>query len=134
MLLETRVSMGENLSSFLIRFNTVAPPALAKNVITVGATHSMHVSQISEGVNYVTYFSSRGDPQKKRILPDIVTTGMIESAKSLSEQDCRNNCNDHQDVIVMGGTYPCLRPSSFVFLNTTSMAFTNEARTSIAVG
>ena len=86
--------------------NTVAPPALAKNVISVGATHSKHVTMIEDGVNYITYFSSRGNPKKNRILPDIAAPGMIESAKSLSEQDCRNRCNDHTNVVLMGGTYP----------------------------
>ena len=46
-------------------FGTVAPPAFAKNVITVGAVYSVHLG-IPDGQDYVTYFSSRGDNTKGR--------------------------------------------------------------------
>lgn len=39
-------------------------------------------------------------------MPHVVSTGDMKSAKSLSEYDCKNKCNDHTDTVIMGGTYP----------------------------
>ena len=76
-------------------------PALAKNVITVGATHS---ERDHEGKDYITYFSSRGRPTRHTIKPDIVAPGDQMSAKSLSRRDCGSSCNNHNGVVEMQGT------------------------------
>lgn len=41
-------------------------------------------------------------------MPHVVSIGDMRSAKSLSRYDCHNDCDDHSDTIVMGGTYPLL--------------------------
>ena len=76
-------------------------PALAKNVITVGATLS---ERIEKGKDYITYFSSRGRPTRHTIKPDIVAPGDQISAKSLSKEDCGSNCDNHNGVVEMLGT------------------------------
>lgn len=76
-------------------------PALSKNVITVGATHS---ERNHDGKNYITYFSSRGRPTRHTIKPDIVAPGEQFSAKSLSKEDCGLNCDNHGGVVEMPGT------------------------------
>lgn len=89
------------------RMDTISSPALAKNVITVGASNSnSNYLGIEDGINYLAYFSSRGNPNSKRILPDIIAPGLMNSTMSLSQKDCKNNCNDHSHVVFMGGTYP----------------------------
>ena len=89
------------------RMDTVSSPALAKNVITVGASNSnSNYLGIEDGINYLAYFSSRGNPNSKRILPDIIAPGLMYSAGSLNEKDCKNNCNDHNNLFFSFGTYP----------------------------
>ena len=100
-----RVLQGLLKCSILTRLDTVLAPGLSKNVITVGATHSNYTG-VQDGQNYITYFSSRGDPAKKRILPDITAPGIVMAAMSLSEEDCKNNCDDHTNVFLNAGTYP----------------------------
>ncbi|CBK21403.2 uncharacterized protein [Blastocystis hominis] len=82
-------------------FGSVTSPALSKNVITVGATHS---ERNHDGKNYITYFSSRGRPTRHTIKPDIVAPGEQFSAKSLSKEDCGLNCDNHGGVVEMPGT------------------------------
>lgn len=89
------------------RMDTISSPALAKNVITVGASNSnSNYLGIEDGINYLAYFSSRGNPNSKRILPDIIAPGLMYSAGSLNEKDCKNNCNDHNSLFFSFGTYP----------------------------
>lgn len=85
--------------------DTISSPALAKNVITVGASNSIYLD-IPNATEQLAYFSSRGNPNSKRILPDIIAPGLMNSTMSLSQKDCKNNCNDHSHVVFMGGTYP----------------------------
>ena len=47
------------------RLNTVLSPGFSKNVITAGAVYNVY-RNITDGQNYVTYFSSRGDNTKGR--------------------------------------------------------------------
>ena len=44
---------------------SVTPPALAKNVLTVGAVYSDYMD-IPNGKDFITYFSSRGNPDLSR--------------------------------------------------------------------
>lgn len=83
-------------------FNTVGTPGLAKNSICVGSSNGNHV--VPGKFDYISYFSSRGNRYSKRIMPHVVSTGDMKSAKSLSEYDCKNKCNDHTDTVIMGGT------------------------------
>ena len=39
-----------------------------------------------------------------RILPDLVSVGVAYSAKALNGTECGGHCDDHSDVIFMGGT------------------------------
>ena len=73
-------------------------------MITVGATHSNYTG-VEDGANYVTWFSSRGNVELKRILPDITAPGIVMSAMSLSKVDCNNTCHNHSDVFLDAGTY-----------------------------
>lgn len=66
-------------------YDTISSPATAKNVITVGATENNRPDQgyLSNEVNKVAFFSSRGNTSDGRIKPDIVTPGTnILSTKS----------------------------------------------------
>ena len=47
------------------RLNTVLSPGFSKNVITTCAIYNVY-RNITDGQNYVTYFSSRGDNTKGR--------------------------------------------------------------------
>lgn len=87
------------------RMDTISSPALAKNVITVGASNSVYLD-IPDATEQLAYFSSRGNPNSKRILPDIIAPGLMYSAGSLNEKDCKNNCNDHNNLFFSFGTYP----------------------------
>ena len=40
----------------------------------------------------------------RRIKPDVVATGIAYSAKAFTRGECGSNCDDHSDVIFMGGT------------------------------
>ncbi|CBK23053.2 uncharacterized protein [Blastocystis hominis] len=81
-------------------FGTVVSPGLSKNVITVGATLT---ERIENGMHFTIYFSSKGDPERRIIKPDIVAPGIQRSAKSLSSEDCGSNCNDHDGVCEIQG-------------------------------
>lgn len=87
------------------RMDTISSPALAKNVITVGASNSIYLD-VAQATEQLAFFSSRGNPDSKRILPDIVAPGLMYSAGSLNEKDCKNNCNDHNSLYFSFGTYP----------------------------
>ena len=39
-----------------------------------------------------------------RILPDLVSVGEAYSAKALNGTECGGHCDDHSDVMFMGGT------------------------------
>ena len=107
MLLVIVVIKGMNVSIFyyIYRYNTVSSPSLAKNAITVGAVNSYYFG-VEDGVNYLAYFSSLANPNLKRIKPDVTGVGILTSAKSLSPEDCKNQCQDHADTVLFGGTYP----------------------------
>ena len=83
-------------------FNTVGTPGLAKNSICVGSSNGHYVVQ--DKFDYISYFSSRGNRYSNRIMHHVVSIGDMRSAKSLSRYDCHNDCDDHSDTIVMGGT------------------------------
>ena len=85
---------------YYCRFGTVVTPGLSKNVITVGATLT---ERIENGMHFTIYFSSKGDPERRIIKPDIVAPGIQRSAKSLSSEDCGSNCNDHDGVCEIQG-------------------------------
>ena len=40
----------------------------------------------------------------RRIKPDVVATGIAYSAKAFTRGECGSNCDDHIDVMYMGGT------------------------------
>ena len=92
------------LFEIIYSYNTIKSPALAKNAISVGAVYSDY--DFADGVNYVTYFSSRAHPDRKRIKPDVVAVGVLLSAASLSAEDCGSDCKDHASITLKGGTYP----------------------------
>lgn len=87
------------------RMNTITSPGQAKNAITVGSTNSIYYKN-PHTKEYVAYFSSRGNPKDKRVLPDITAPGVMYSAASLSEKACGKNCNDHNTYVLLQGTYP----------------------------
>lgn len=39
-----------------------------------------------------------------RIKPDVCNVGTLSSAKSILEDECGNNCNNHEGVEIMSGT------------------------------
>ena len=59
--------------------------------------------RIENGMHFTIYFSSKGDPERRIIKPDIVAPGIQRSAKSLSSEDCGSNCNDHDGVCEIQG-------------------------------
>ena len=97
--------MNVSIFYYIYRYNTVSSPSLAKNAITVGAVNSNYFG-VEDGVNYLAYFSSLANPNLKRIKPDVTGVGILTSAKSLSPEDCKNQCQDHADTVLFGGTYP----------------------------
>ncbi|MBI2135842.1 S8 family serine peptidase [Candidatus Woesearchaeota archaeon] len=65
--------------------NTVGRPAIAKNIITIGASENLRASKgtSADNINQVASFSSRGPAGDKRIKPDVVSPGTsIVSTKS----------------------------------------------------
>ena len=95
-------------------YNQVPAPALAKNVIAVGATGVTGYGTV-EDENYVPYYSSRGpscslplppSPLAGRIKPDLVSAGVAHAAKAFTPTACNNECQDHTDTKVASGTYP----------------------------
>lgn len=98
-------------------YNQVPAPALAKNVIAVGATGVTGYGTV-EDENYVPYYSTRGpscsclplsSPVAGRIKPDLVSAGVAHAAKAFTTTACNNECQDHTDTKVASGTYPpCL--------------------------
>ncbi|OAO13468.1 serine protease family S08A [Blastocystis sp. ATCC 50177/Nand II] len=83
-------------------YNQVPAPALAKNVIAVGATGVTGYGTV-EDENYVPYYSSRG-PSSGRIKPDLVSAGVAHAAKAFTTTACNNECQDHTDTKVASGT------------------------------
>ena len=47
------------------RLGTITSPSLAKNALTVGGVYSDYLN-IPNGKDYITYFSSRGNPSMQR--------------------------------------------------------------------
>jgi len=65
--------------------NTVSSPAVAKNIISVGATQSSgsSISFGMKGMDYLASFSSKGPTRDLRIKPDVVAPGQsVYSAKA----------------------------------------------------
>ena len=102
-------------------YNQVPAPALAKNVIAVGATGVTGYGTV-EDENYVPYYSSRGpscsrlpppSPIAGRIKPDLVSAGVAHAAKAFTTTACNNECQDHTDTKVASGTYPPCLPRLF---------------------
>lgn len=58
-------------------YGTISSPATAKNVIAVGASENNRpeMGTISDNINRVAFFSSRGNTSDGRLKPDIVTPG-----------------------------------------------------------
>lgn len=114
-------SIGNNGES---GYNQVPAPALAKNVIAVGATGVSGYGTV-ENENYVPYYSSHGpessclppsSPLAGRIKPDLVSGGVARAAKAFTTAACNNECQDHTDTKTASGTYPLL--SMFCFFTT----------------
>lgn len=80
------VSAGNEGDEFADEYYTVTPPATAKNVIAVGASenHRPEYGNVSDDIDEVAIFSSRGPTADGRIKPDVVAPGTsIFSTRSL---------------------------------------------------
>lgn len=70
-------------------YNTISSPSTAKNVITVGASENNRpdMGSMSDDINKVAFFSSRGNTSDGRLKPDIVSPGTnVLSTKSSMAQ------------------------------------------------
>lgn len=86
---------------------TVASPAVAKNVIAVGASQSSRQNFLTHmgGPEMVASFSSRGPSQDGRIKPDLVAPGTwIASARSSVGSGSNDSLTIDNDYLYMSGS------------------------------
>lgn len=86
---------------------TVGSPATAKNAITVGASENYRPSfgTISDNINHIASFSSRGNTADGRIKPDVVAPGTyILSTRSALAPNSSFWANYNSYYAYMGGT------------------------------
>jgi serine protease AprX len=86
---------------------TISSPGTAKNAITVGATENYRPSfgSISDNMNEVASFSSRGPTADGRIKPDVMAPGTyVLSARSSLAPDSSFWANYNSKYAYMGGT------------------------------
>lgn len=98
------ISAGNDGDEFPEEYYTITPPATAKNAITVGASesHRPEYGSISDSVDEVGTFSSRGPTLDGRIKPDVVAPGTsIFSTRSLLS-----------DYVVTNGAYGLMSGTS----------------------
>jgi serine protease AprX len=80
------IAAGNEGDEFSDEFYTVTPPATAKNAIAVGASENQRpeYGNVSDDIDEVAIFSSRGPTADGRIKPDVVAPGTsIFSTRSL---------------------------------------------------
>jgi len=101
--------------------NSIGSPATAKNVISVGASHSygQDLTSSQQSADYMAYFSSRGPTDDGRTKPDIVAPGFsILSAGGLPREV--GECDP--ESIPNGMKPPSGKSAGLTFMAGTSMA------------
>ncbi|MDP2217703.1 MAG: S8 family serine peptidase [Methanolobus sp.] len=80
---------------------TIVSPGTAKNALTVGASENYRPSYtISDNINEIAYFSSRGPTEDNRIKPDLVAPG----TRILSTKSSLTTGNFNEYYTYMSGT------------------------------